>query len=383
MFVVHDDMTIYATRGDVVYFPLEKKNGDAKYKFQPGDIVRFKVFCKKNCGKVVLMKDFLIEEESTAVNIFLDRGEMKFGEIISKPVDYWYEAELNPDTFPDTFIGYDENGAKLFRLYPEAKDVVEGEIDDPEENSAVARMVVTFVNEYLGENAEDTIVKTIDQYFAEHPIKDGEDGENGIGVAGAVIDASGNLKITYTNGETDNLGCVVGKDGKDGKEGFSPIAKVTETDSGAVITITDAEGTTEATVKNGRDGVDGIAGKDGKDGATFTPSVDVSGNLSWSNDGGLPNPATVNIKGEKGDPGEKGDQGDPGADGKPGEPGADGATVQEVLEEMPTVTAMDFSNFENGSFTETVDGSAVSHSVTFDDMGRPTKIDDIAITWEA
>lgn len=121
----------------------------------------------------------------------------------------------------------------------------------------------------------------------------------------------------------------------------------------------------------------------GGGGVTFTPSVDEVGNLSWSNDGGLPNPATVNIKGEKGDPGEKGDQGEPGADGKPGEPGADGATVQEVLEEMPTVTAMDFSNFENGSFTETVDGSAVSHSVTFDDMGRPTKIDDIAITWEA
>lgn len=132
----------------------------------------------------------------------------------------------------------------------------------------------------------------------------------------------------------------------------------------------------------GGGGGGGAPGKDGKDGATFTPSVDVSGNLSWSNDGGLPNPATVNIKGEKGDPGEKGDQGEPGADGKPGEPGADGATVQEVLEEMPTVTAMNFSNFENGSFTETVDGSAVSHSVTFDDMGRPTKIDDIAVTWE-
>lgn len=343
MFVIHEDMTIYATRGDVVYFPLEKKNGDAKYKFQPGDIVRFKVFGKKNCGKVVLMKDFLIEEESTAVNIFLDRGEMKFGEIISKPVDYWYEAELNPDTFPDTFIGYDENGAKLFRLYPEAKDVVEGEIDDPEENSAVARMVVTFVNEYLGENAEDTIVKTIDQYFAEHPIKDGE---NGIGVAGAVIDASGNLKITYTNGETDNLGCVVGKDGKDGKEGFSPIAKVTETDSGAVITITDAEGTTEATVKNGRDGVDGIAGKDGKDGEPgYTPVKGVD----------------YYTEAEKAE------------------------MAQDVKEavERSTVTAVDFSNFENGSFSETADGKTLTYAVTFDTAGRPVSVGGVAITWGA
>lgn len=37
----------------------------------------------------------------------------------------------------------------------------------------------------------------------------------------------------------------------------------------------------------------------GKDGATFTPFVDDDGNLSWSNDKGLDNPKTVNIKGEK------------------------------------------------------------------------------------
>lgn len=37
-----------------------------------------------------------------------------------------------------------------------------------------------------------------------------------------------------------------------GKDGFSPIAKVTQTDDGAVITITDKNGTTEAVVKNGK-----------------------------------------------------------------------------------------------------------------------------------
>ena len=33
------------------------------------------------------------------------------------------------------------------------------------------------------------------------------------------------------------------------------------------------------------------------DGATFTPSVDADGNLSWTNDRGRDNPATVNVKG--------------------------------------------------------------------------------------
>lgn len=62
-------------------------------------------------------------------------------------------------------------------------------------------------------------------------------------------------------------------------------------------------------------------------------------------------------------------------------PGGSGATVEEVLAAMPKVSAVDFSNFENGSFAETVDGEAVTHSVVFNSSGRPVLIDNIAITW--
>ena len=48
----------------------------------------------------------------------------------------------------------------------------------------------------------------------------------------------------------------------------------------------------------------GLPGKDGINGATFTPSVDNEGNLSWTNNGNLDNPETKNIKGPKGDAGE-------------------------------------------------------------------------------
>ena len=41
----------------------------------------------------------------------------------------------------------------------------------------------------------------------------------------------------------------------------------------------------------------------GDKGNTFFPNVSENGDLSWSNDGGLPNPPTVNIKGPQGDPG--------------------------------------------------------------------------------
>lgn len=45
------------------------------------------------------------------------------------------------------------------------------------------------------------------------------------------------------------------------------------------------------------------SGPKGDPGAVYTPSVSPEGLLSWTNDGGLPNPQPVNIKGPKGDTG--------------------------------------------------------------------------------
>lgn len=42
-----------------------------------------------------------------------------------------------------------------------------------------------------------------------------------------------------------------------GGDGFSPVANVTQTETGAVITITDKSGTTTAAIENGKDGQDG------------------------------------------------------------------------------------------------------------------------------
>ena len=44
---------------------------------------------------------------------------------------------------------------------------------------------------------------------------------------------------------------------------MSPIATVSQTGTGAVISITDKNGTTTATVTNGKDGKDGADGQDG------------------------------------------------------------------------------------------------------------------------
>ena len=55
--------------------------------------------------------------------------------------------------------------------------------------------------------------------------------------------------------------------------------------------------------------------------------------------------------------------------------------VQETLAAMPVTTALDFTNLENGSFTETVDGETVTHTVIYDTEGRPSRIDNILIGW--
>ena len=57
-------------------------------------------------------------------------------------------------------------------------------------------------------------------------------------------------------------------------------------------------------VNNGT--IQGAKGDAGAPGATFTPYVDGNGSLSWTNDGGLDNPATQNIRGAAGPKGETG-----------------------------------------------------------------------------
>lgn len=75
------------------------------------------------------------------------------------------------------------------------------------------------------------------------------------------------LKTIKFPGLEDVYRIPEGGSGSGGADGYSPVAKVEETADGAKITITDKTGTTEATVKNGKDGANGAPGKDGADGA--------------------------------------------------------------------------------------------------------------------
>ena len=123
MFKVNEDKSIYLTRGDVVVLAVSADDNGKPFVFSAGDVLRFKVFAKKNCSDVVLEKDFVVKEETETVQVFLESAETKIGEEINKPKDYWYEVELNPDTYPQTIVGYDDEGAKVFRLFPEGAEL--------------------------------------------------------------------------------------------------------------------------------------------------------------------------------------------------------------------------------------------------------------------
>lgn len=124
MLTIDRDYNIELTRGDVLPLNITATNKDGTdYEFKANDVVRFKIIEKDKCNCVVVQKDVKVTEPTTSVKLDLTKDDTKIGKLINKPVDYWYEVELNPDTNPQTILGYTkENGAKLFTLLPEGGD---------------------------------------------------------------------------------------------------------------------------------------------------------------------------------------------------------------------------------------------------------------------
>ena len=131
MFQVNEDNSIYVTRGDIAFLRVTAENNGVGYTFEAGEVLRIKVFGKKDAENVVLQKDFPVTATTGFVDIILTEEDTKIGEVISKPTDYWYEIELNPHDNPQTIIGYDEDGPRVFRLFPEGDDIPEY-VPDPE-----------------------------------------------------------------------------------------------------------------------------------------------------------------------------------------------------------------------------------------------------------
>lgn len=236
----------------------------------------------------------------------------------------------------------------------------------------------------------------------------------GVSITAVSIDTDGNLTITFSDDDSENVGNVIGPQGVPGPKGdkgdVGPVGpqgpqgeKGEQGNDGTSLNIL---GTKESEAdlplsaeKNdaylingemwvfdgtnwnnagkiqgpqgpqgpvgpqgskgdpGPQGVKGDPGEKGDTGArgiTFTPVVDSKGNISWSNDGGLENPQTVNITGPQGDTGAKGDVGPQGEKGEVGGAGPKGDKGTTFIPSVDTDGNISWSNTDGIANPETV-----------------------------
>ncbi len=163
-----------------------------------------------------------------------------------------------------------------------------------------------------GTLSDEQIASALAEYLEKHPISGtGADGEDGIGIEKAEINTNGELVLTYTDGNSDNVGKVVGekgdkgdkgeqgengKDGNDGADGFSPSIGVTEVDTGYKLSITkNADGSIvdTVTIKHGKDGADGYTPVKGVDYFTENDIEEIANSVQSTET--IPSPNLVNI----------------------------------------------------------------------------------------
>ena len=93
----------------------------------------------------------------------------------------------------------------------------------------------------------------------------GEPGRDGISPEAEVTRETGKAVLTVTDARGTTTADIYdgqnGADGADGEDGFSPSASVVKSGDTATITITDKDGTTTASITDGQDGADGEPGE--------------------------------------------------------------------------------------------------------------------------
>lgn len=143
----------------------------------------------------------------------------------------------------------------------------------------------------------------------------GATGAPGVGIEQAVFNDDYTLTILFNDGcffTTPPLRGATGADGKGFKilgyyQSVSALSNSVQNPaagdaygvgSGEPYDVYIWDAVNKKWVNNGA-----LQGATGKDGTTFTPSVSADGVLSWTNDGGKQNPASVSIKGPAGEAG--------------------------------------------------------------------------------
>lgn len=113
--------TIYINRGDSQTFELKIPISDTEfYQFKTSDVIKFGVYEANGLNKnALILKTIVPESPTDSIKIILLKNDTTIGELRNTKTTFWYEITLNDNTI----VGYDENGAKEFILYPEGSDI--------------------------------------------------------------------------------------------------------------------------------------------------------------------------------------------------------------------------------------------------------------------
>jgi hypothetical protein len=196
--MVEADKTIHVTRGDIVFLEVSAMDEDRKHKFQPNDVVKINVFGKKKCGDIVLEESVTVEKETETVEIFISGEKTKIGDVINKHKDYWYEIVLNPETNPRTIVGYDDEGAKIFRLYPEGD--VDNDITPGSPEDLAPKSIVGDIDVFVGKSAYEVAVSngfegTEAEWLGSLKGEQGEQGVSGVYLGSGEMPEGYNVQI--------------------------------------------------------------------------------------------------------------------------------------------------------------------------------------------
>lgn len=113
MLKIETDGTVSLNRGDKGTITVTANDGE--YEFQPEDVITLRIFEKKGYNKEPLLeKSIEVSKIADEVDIILTEDDTLFCQETNKGITYWYSISLNEDVI----IGYDEDGAKQFIIYP-------------------------------------------------------------------------------------------------------------------------------------------------------------------------------------------------------------------------------------------------------------------------
>lgn len=116
MFSIDHNLNLAITWGDCGSIRLTAKNGE---EFPAGSVLRLTVYDDRDPGEVYLTKDVTVEETTSTVVIDLLPEDTRFPNRSSVELHYRYDITLNPDTAPQTIVGYERHrGERDFTVLP-------------------------------------------------------------------------------------------------------------------------------------------------------------------------------------------------------------------------------------------------------------------------